>query len=121
VVKLPKKVMVCGVEWTVEYMSTESTEQGRCDYVKTTIFIREGLSHERTMETFLHELGHAVAEESGYHYLMTSPGFQNFDSQEQDEILTRVFVRAYLATLGPLLPDVSDGLYEPRVYKGSKR
>ena len=110
---IPEEVVVCGVRWRVKFFEDgdPSSWQGKCDYDTTTIYIRPGLSHERQLETFLHELGHAVAEESGYHYLVSNPSFaESFEPEERDEILTRVFVRAYVTALEPLYPKADDGL-----------
>ena len=39
---------------------------GACDYSKTTIEIAKNISDERKINTFVHELLHAILNEAGY-------------------------------------------------------
>lgn len=104
--QIPEQVTVCGVSYTVREVPVPAGNpalDGCCDPSSTLIEIRADVSQERKREVFLHELGHAVFEESGLRFLLSSKAFwRAFDPMEREEIITRIFVRHYSTALAPL-------------------
>ncbi len=78
--KIPDKVNVCGVIYTVEESETvdnDLTCLGVCIYADSKICLKKNISAERKAQTFVHELLHAIFYEAG------------FDEQDE-ELINRV-------------------------------
>lgn len=57
--KLPEKFMLGGSVWTVSVVPHMS-EMGSCDPMDNRILIRKGMPEQATVQTFFHELVHAI-------------------------------------------------------------
>ena len=49
--------------YSFEYKPLEESVDGYCDYENKQIVIKDGMPHEKTLTTLIHEIGHALAEE----------------------------------------------------------
>ena len=58
--RIPRKVKILGQTYTVHYKKEMEDDMGECDYVNNKITLLRGMTDEKTMQTFLHELIHAV-------------------------------------------------------------
>lgn len=68
---LPEKVKVAGIEYQVKQVPIVEVDsnrnyQGLCNHMKAEIEILESLADERKEQVFIHELTHAMLNESGY-------------------------------------------------------
>jgi len=61
----PSSFELGGFEWTVRF-SDDLTELGKCDCHNQTITIRNGMSEQTTLQTFYHELVHAILFTMGH-------------------------------------------------------
>ena len=58
--KIPKRVKILGQIYTVGYQSEMQDDMGECDYQNNTITLLSGMPEEKMMQTFLHEIVHAI-------------------------------------------------------------
>lgn len=82
-------IEVAGIMYEVkeeEYKGMNEANLGYCDSVACEISLRAGLTEDRTFETFIHELTHAMLTEAGYRYT-------------DDEIHTEDFVERFSKVL----------------------
>lgn len=98
--QLPKRVLVVGTWWDVR-VATEAAEprlkgsSGVCIASETLLLIRKD-SLARQWETFLHELVHAVCEETGFGHDLPKMRKHRLDIEEA---FARRVVPVYLAVL----------------------
>lgn len=68
--KIPSNMMIRGFKWTIKMVDQPFDESGQptsgtaCAYTRV-IEIEEGIGPDLTLETFIHEYGHAVCFELG--------------------------------------------------------
>ena len=58
--RIPRKVRILGQIYTVQYKDEMEGDMGECDYVNNRITLLKGMSEEKLMQTFLHEIVHAI-------------------------------------------------------------
>ena len=69
--KLPEEIKVGGINYRIELVdfidiSGERNFQGMCHFDKAKIEILNSLDDQRTEQTLIHELTHAIFYEAGY-------------------------------------------------------
>lgn len=69
--KIPKKVVIEGKEWSVERkwrIVDDGVEcDGLCSPTDKKLFVLHGLEEDESYYTFIHEFIHAVLDEKGFH------------------------------------------------------
>ena len=72
VLKLPKKISILGIEYTVLILpkakmpqAEGEPDQGESDYEARTIKLQAGMGQQQTLSTFLHEILHVALYHSG--------------------------------------------------------
>lgn len=67
--KIPTKLKIGGLDWTVKInhdVNHESGTWGSTHHASQTIFLDQDLNEQKMAQVFLHELLHAALDTSGY-------------------------------------------------------
>lgn len=82
---IPSKVNVAGIEYDIlefEEIDDDPGTLGTCLYQKSLIKIKNNISINRKEQTFVHELLHAIINESGY-------------NEQDEDLVNRVSIVLY--------------------------
>lgn len=88
---LPESVRVGAVNYAVEFVDNlrkDNDLYGQCIYAETRIRIAADTTAERQIQTFFHELTHAIANEAGEHEINENEAF----IERFSNILTQVAI-----------------------------
>lgn len=96
---IPRTVLVNGVRYRVDVVPKEKLggDAGECRPEVARILIAKELSPEVRASTYLHELGHATAYESGAQEIMRRFAV---DAHGLEELLVQVWLPAYRRVVG---------------------
>jgi hypothetical protein len=91
------KIDICGIPFKVALGNAGERDAldknyGYCDHQRHEIWIREGLSVEATEDTLLHEMHHALYENSGAAQFLKGAFPEGTDLAEIEETLIRIMI-----------------------------
>jgi Zn-dependent peptidase ImmA (M78 family) len=96
--KIPKKVNICGITFTIKYKDRIISDGNDCyglvDDNKCEIYIMKGLTPAQELDTYVHEVLHALIINSGIKEL-----FRKYNMSEMEELIVRILTPHLIVSL----------------------